>query len=131
VVSDIPSPRNYGTMGQRISAACKAGGYPEPEWQEPGMCTRVIFRPHPEVRENISANVGVNVGVNDVELNERQRWFILRLAAGGDVNSDDLKKHWEITIRTAERDITGLRKKELIEFVGAPKIGRYQLKRNA
>ncbi len=114
----------WGSGWQRISEACKEGGYPEPEWQEPGMCTRVIFQPHPEVR----ASVGVNVGVNDTELNDRQRWFIEQLAAGRDVKGDALKEHWQITIRTAERDIAELKEKELIEFVGASKTGRYQLK---
>ena len=46
----------WGSGWQRISEACKEGGYPEPEWQEPGMCTRAVFRPYPEVR----ASVGVN-----------------------------------------------------------------------
>jgi len=87
------------------------------------MCTRVIFRPHPEVR--------ASVGVNDAELNEQQRWFVEQLAAGRDVKSEALKEHWQITGRTAERDIAELKKKELIEFVGAPKTGRYQLKGNA
>jgi len=90
----------------------------------------VIFRPHPEVRTDDAVNVGVNVGVNDAELNERQQWFIQQLAAGRDVRSEDLKRYWEVTVRTAERDIAELRHKDLIEFVGAPKTGRYQLKSN-
>jgi len=57
----------WGSGWQRISAACEEGVYPEQEWQEPGMCTRMIFRPPPEVR----ARDTVNVGVNDAELNER------------------------------------------------------------
>jgi len=121
----------WGSGWQRISEACLAGGYPEPEWQELGMCTRVIFYPHPEARANEPVNVGVNVGVNDTELNERQQWFIQQLAAGRDVKSEDMKGYWEVAVRTAERDIAELRRKDLIEFVGAPKTGYYQLKKGA
>jgi len=122
----------WGSGWQRISEACKEGGYPEPEWQEPGMCTRVVFRPHPEVRASVPVNVGINDAVNDavnaLSLNERQRWFIQQLQAGRNVNSEDIVEHWKIGIATAKRDIISLRKNALIEFVGPPKTGRYQLK---
>jgi len=122
----------WGSGWQRISEACKEGGYPEPEWQEPGMCTRVIFRPHPEVRASVPVNVGINDAVNDavnaLSLNERQRWFMQQLQAGRNVNSKDIVQHWKIGIATAKRDIISLRKNALIEFVGPPKTGRYQLK---
>jgi len=121
----------WGSGWQRISEACRKGGYPEPEWRELGMCTRVVFRPHPEARANEPVNVGVNVGVNDSELNKRQQWFIQQLAADRDVKSEDMKGYWAVTVRTAERDIAELRRKDLIEFVGAPKTGRYQLKKAA
>ncbi|MDQ6973066.1 MAG: ATP-binding protein, partial [Mariprofundaceae bacterium] len=84
---------------QRISEACQAGGYPEPEWQEMGMCTRVIFRPHPEVRADDPVNV--------LGLNERQQWFYQQLAAGRDVKAEDIEDQWKISEKTAKRDIAG------------------------
>jgi len=61
----------WGSGWQRISEAYLAGGCPEPEWQELGMCTLDIFPPHPAVRGNVSVDVGVNGPVN-----YRQQCFI-------------------------------------------------------
>jgi len=120
VLHELGLMEQWGSGYQRIVNVCRQEGYPEPEWQELGSCVRVIFRPHPDVP--------ANVGVNDAEWNERQLWFVQQLMAGVDVKSEDLKEHWGITIRTAERDIAEIRRKEVIEFIGAAKTGRYQLK---
>jgi DeoR/GlpR family transcriptional regulator of sugar metabolism len=66
--------------------------------------------------------------MNIDDLNDRQRWFFQQLQSGRAVNTDDIVKRWKIGIATAERDIRGMKKSGLIEFVGAPKTGRYQLK---
>jgi len=130
IFHDLDIMEQWGSGWQRISAACEEGGYPEPEWQEPGMCTRVIFRPHPEVRASDTRNVGVNVGVNDAELNERQLWFIEQVGVGRKMNVPDIIEQWQVSISTAKRDVLGLKNKGLIEFVGALKTGRYQLNEN-
>jgi hypothetical protein len=108
------------------------GAYPEPEWLEMGMCTRVIFRPHPDVTGNVpvieGVNEGVNEGVTGHALNERQRWFLQQLELGHRVGPDDIAQYWRKSVATVERDIAGLRKLELVEFVGAAKTGSYRLK---
>ena len=124
VLHELGLMEQWGSGYQRITHACRKEGYLEPEWQELASCVRVIFRPHPDA----PANVGANVGVNDAEWNERQQWFIQQLVAGRDVKSEALKEHWGITTRTAERDIAELRRKEVIEFIGAAKTGHYQLR---
>ena len=93
--------------------------YPEPEWHEMGMCTRVIFRPYPDVAASAPANEPVN---------ERQRWFMEQLQRGGQVKAEDIVSQWQVSLATAKRDIASLREKELIEFVGAAKTGSYRLK---
>lgn len=122
----------WGSGYERIREACREGGYPEPEWQEMGMCTRVIFRPHPDVAAsapaNVPANVPVNVPVKTEGLSERQQWFMEQLSAGRKVKAADIEAQWNVVEKTAKRDIAELRKLELVEFVGAAKTGSYRLK---
>lgn len=114
---------HWGSGYERIREACRDGGYPEPEWQEMGMCTRVIFRPHPEVATSAPANEPVNEPVN-----ERQRWFMEQLQRGGQVKAEDIMSQWQVSLATAKRDIASLRENGLVEFVGAAKTGSYRLK---
>lgn len=122
----------WGSGWQRISEACREGGYPEPEWQEPGMCTRVIFRPHPEVRAAADANDPVNDPVNDgvnlAELNKRQKWFVAQISHDHAVKAEQLMQQWKVSQATAKRDIADLRSLGVIEFVGPPKTGYYRLR---
>lgn len=63
----------WGSGYDRIVKACRLGGYPEPEWHEPGLVLQVVFRPHPAVNDSSGANVAatnpfndpVNVPIND------------------------------------------------------------------
>jgi len=119
VLHELGLMEQWGSGYQRIMNACKKEGYPEPEWQELGSCVRVIFRPHPDVPVNVPVNVGIN---------ERQSWFIEQLRAGENVKATDIVEEWSVVEKTAKRDISGLREKGLIEFVGAAKTGNYQLK---
>lgn len=106
-----------GTGYRRVLEDCEAGGYPPPEWQELGPVLRVVFRPHP-----LAVDVPVNVPIND-----RQRWFLEQLRTGNPVKARDLALQFQVTEKTARRDIADLQNKELIAFVGAPKTGSYQL----
>jgi len=107
--------------------ACGAGGYPEPEWAELGYALRVIFYPHPEVGEMEKLDVPVNVPGN-VPVNDRQKWFLQQIGKNIRVLSSNIATHWDVSQKTAKRDIADLKRKELIEFLGAPKNGYYRLK---
>jgi len=124
VLHELGLMEQWGSGYQRIINACRQGGYPEPEWQELASCVRVIFRPHPDV----PVNVPVNVPVADAALNERQQWFLEQLSVGRSVKAVDIEAQWGVVEKTAKRDISALKKMDLIVFVGAPKTGRYQLK---
>ena len=78
------------------------------------------------VNEGVSE--GVNEGVTGYALNERQRWFLQQLQLGHRVSPDEIAQYWKKSVATVERDIAGLRKQNLIEFVGAPKTGHYRIK---
>jgi len=101
--------------------------YPAPEWTELGTAFRVTFFPHPAVAGQPVADVPVNVPVN-VRVNSRQKWFLEKLSEGVRVTADDLAQHWDVSEKTARRDIAELRKAGVVEFVGAPRTGRFVLK---
>lgn len=60
-------------------------------------------------------------------LNERQRWFLDRVGKGFRSGARDISVRWEVSPKTARRDIAGLRSVGLLQFVGARRNGRYQL----
>jgi len=115
----------WGSGYRRVTDSCTRAGYPVPEWQEVGPSLRVTIFPHPEAREQL-IDVPVNVPVN-VPVSERQAWFMAQLRNGQNCKAADLAAQWQITEKTAKRDIADLKKKGLINFVGAPKTGKYVL----
>ena len=64
-----------------------------------------------------------------LKLNQRQLWFYGFLQKGLSLKAGDIANIWEVDIRTAKRDISGLIRLGLVEFSGAPKNGRYILSR--
>lgn len=60
-------------------------------------------------------------------LNERQRWFLDRVGRGFRSGARDIIVRWEVSSKTARRDIAGLRSIGLLQFIGARRNGRYQL----
>ena len=59
------------------------------------------------------------------ELNERQRWFLLRLEQGSRCRATDIVSVWNVSLKTARRDIGGLQQAQLVEYVGSRRKGRY------
>ena len=60
-------------------------------------------------------------------LNERQRWVLDRVGKGHPVKAREIAAHWQVSIKSARRDLAGLCGCGLLRFVGARKNGRYQL----
>lgn len=101
----------------------------------PQVTTRIDLgtddRPGREVE--IGADYGDIYGDIDVtincpefaELNPRQEWFLERVARNEKCTAEDLANHWEVTLRTAKRDIGVLRDNGRIIFVGSRRLGRY------
>lgn len=145
VLHELDIIEGWGSGYERICESCQQGGYPIPEWHETGPVLRVRFAPHPQVAEHFAQmdiadiypdtdNVRVNVSVNsgggtERSLNERQQWMLTVLTEGRRVSAEDVAERFQITERTARRDIADLRRRELIAFVGSPKTGHYELAR--
>jgi len=52
VMRELGLVEERGSGYRRIVEACRAGGYPVPEWQEQGAVERVAFAPHPDVHRD-------------------------------------------------------------------------------
>ena len=59
--------------------------------------------------------------------NRRQRWYLQALAEGNRITTADLQQHWSVSEKTARRDLTVLKQRGNIEYVGPAKTGRYRL----
>lgn len=64
-----------------------------------------------------------------LDLNERQRWVLDRVGNGHSVKAREIAAHWQVSIKSARRDLAGLCACNLLHFVGARKNGRYHLVR--
>jgi hypothetical protein len=59
------------------------------------------------------------------EINERQRWFLGRVVEGR-CDAREIAAVWEVSLKTARRDIAALKAAGLICYVGSPRKGRYR-----
>ncbi len=67
--------------------------------------------------------------INDpdaVELNERQHWFLARVAEGGRYGAAEIMAVWKVSLKTARRDIRALQLERLLVYVGSRRKGRYR-----
>lgn len=76
----------------------------------------------PEANRDIIRDINVP---NPHLLNERQSWFLTRVGLGGNCCAADLAVHWNVSEKTARRDIARLKEWELIRFVGTLRRGHY------
>ncbi|WP_119257799.1 DeoR family transcriptional regulator [Shinella zoogloeoides] len=60
------------------------------------------------------------------ELNERQHWFLARVAEGGRCGAAEIMAMWKVSLKTARRDIRGLQQASLLVYVGSRRKGRYR-----
>jgi hypothetical protein len=69
-----------------------------------------------------------NDTINDtINLNERQKWFLLRLKNDRNKTAEDIVRQFEVSLSTAKRDIADLKKWEAIKFHGSRKTGYYEV----
>lgn len=76
---------------------------------------------HPYEAETPSKNVPIK------SLNERQRWFLILLRRKNEAGAEDIAGHFSVALKTARRDIEGLKEAKKIRFVGARKTGSYEI----
>ena len=130
VLHELDIIERWGSGYRRIQKEAELGGYPLPTWKETGPVLRVALPSHPGVYPvTDDDSVDDRVPTEPGTLNERQRWMLVELAQGNDTNAETLVTHFGVSESTARRDISALRKRRLVAFEGAPKIGRYVLLR--
>lgn len=79
-------------------------------------------------RKNVPEHVPEHGPINvpdRAELNERQHWFLDRVAAGRS-DARDIAAVWAVSLKTARRDIAALKVAGLICYVGSRRKGRYR-----
>lgn len=70
-------------------------------------------------------NVRINVPIKS--LNERQRWFLILLRGKNTASAAEIANHFKVAIKTAERDLVGLKDAGKIRFVGSKRTGSYEI----
>jgi ATP-dependent DNA helicase RecG len=123
----------YGSGYDRIVAASRNSGYPEPEWIENGPQIKVILRPHPA--SGLSPQpTGDTSRRADRPAQARmtmQKRHAAVLAAIDELerpNTTGIQQHTGIPTRSLGRDLSYLREAGAIKFVGAPQTGFYRRK---
>jgi hypothetical protein len=111
--------RNANALGQALD-----GSRTMREWRIGGK----------NVPNNVPNNVPRNVLKNDLanvrdlpELSERQYWFLEQLLEGSLLGAKEISSVWRVSLKTARRDIGGLQKAKLVEYVGSSRRGIYKL----
>lgn len=67
--------------------------------------------------------------INDPEtsgINERQRWFLGRVAEGSRAGANEIVATWGVSLKTARRDIAALKLTGMIQYIGSRRKGRYR-----
>jgi predicted HTH transcriptional regulator len=123
----------YGSGYDRVIAACREGGYPEPEWIENGPQIKVVLRPHPS--SGLSSQPTPDIPErarrpSQARMTTEERHAAV-LAAIDELerpNTVDIQRRTGIPTRSVGRDLGYLREAGVIEFVGAPQTGFYRRK---
>ncbi len=123
----------YGSGYDRIVAACRDKGFPEPEWIENGPQIKVVLRPHPSSGLSpisVSDDPHRAERLSHSRLTPEQRYDVV-LRAIEELerpNTGDIQRHTGISMRSLGRDLRRLREGGVIEFVGSPQTGFYRRK---
>lgn len=127
VLRELTVIEQWGSGYRRIQEASERGGYPLPTWNEVGLVLRSTLFPV-TVPPALSPDTR-SVTVTSADLNERQRWMLLQLALDRAVAAAEIAAEFDVSVRTARRDISRLQEGGFVVFEGAPKTGRYVLLR--
>jgi ATP-dependent DNA helicase RecG len=122
----------YGSGYDRVIAACREDGYPEPEWIENGPQIKVILRPHRA--SGLSSQPTTAPPPERARRPARSRpttdeRYVDVLAAIDELerpNARDIQAHTGIPRRTLFRDLGDLQTEGLVEFVGTRRGGFYR-----
>lgn len=69
----------------------------------------------------------VPINVPNQILNERQAWFLILLGGMNKARAEDIAAEFGVSLKTAKRDIEGLKTAGKIRFIGSKRSGRYEI----
>ena len=78
------------------------------------------------IKHPIYRDIFVPINV-PVKLNQRQKYFLILLKSGKKGTAEDIANRWQVTVKTAKRDILKLKDAGRIRFDGARKTGHYKI----
>ncbi len=121
----------YGSGYDRVIAACRDQGYPEPEWVENGPQIKVILRPHPASDMPAHSISDSPRGRQEpsrppVTAEDRDAAVLAAIDNLDRPNTVNIQRHTGIPTRSLGRHLRRLREAGIIEFVGASKTGFYR-----
>ncbi|MGO9322278.1 MAG: ATP-binding protein, partial [Solirubrobacteraceae bacterium] len=122
----------YGSGYDRVIAACRQDGYPEPEWIENGPQIKVVLRPHPDSSSvpvqgsDTSHPEGRGSAHRRLTPEERRDVVLAAIDELERPNALDIQQRTGISARSLERDLRHLRDADLVEFVGSRQGGFYR-----
>ena len=128
VIAQLCFIRKYiemlGSGTLRMIRDCKRNGFKPPSWVEKGDIMRLTF---PGVSHS-KKNEGVIEGVNEGVKQELQQ-VLLFLRSNPLSKAPEIAAYVEKGVSTIERYLKLLKDNGLIEYIGAPKTGGYQMKK--
>jgi predicted HTH transcriptional regulator len=120
----------YGSGYDRVIAACRDEGYPEPEWIENGPQIKVVLRPYPDADRaslrDLASNPETTQQPRRLSPAERRGRIVAAIDDLERPNALDIQEHTGIPKRTLARDLSDLRAEKLVEFVGTRRGGFFQ-----
>jgi ATP-dependent DNA helicase RecG len=122
----------YGSGYDRVIAACRDAGYPEPEWIENGPQIKVVLRPHtdsgsvPLLGSDTSQTEARGAAQRRLTPEERHDVVLAAIDELERPNTLDIQQRTGISARSLERDLRYLRDADLVEFVGSRQGGFYR-----
>lgn len=87
----------------------------------------LVVEPKEEDFEDIFTDKNVPINVPLKSFNDRQRWFLILLKRKNKACAEDITEHFDVAIKTARRDIEGLKDAGKIRFMGSKRTGRYEI----
>ncbi len=118
-----------GTL--RMIRDCKKNGFRTPTWVEKDNILRLTFPDVTHAKKNEGANEGVNPEIEGVSEGVKQelQQVLLFLKSNPLSKAPEMATHIEKGVSTIERYLKLLKDNGLIEYIGAPKTGGYQIKK--
>ncbi len=117
---ESPTARAPNDPVDRISLARAREAYAAGEAAGGGAAAHLPKNDPNRVPERDPINVP-----DQADLNERQRWFLDRVAQGR-CDAREIAAAWTVSLKTARRDIAALKAARLVSYFGSRRKGRYR-----